>query len=39
MSYGVVMKFLIIGQSAQYRNALLKIFAQKTNLLIVLLTH
>jgi len=39
MSYGAVMKSLIIGQSAQYTNALLKIFVQKTNLLIVLLTH
>ena len=39
MSYGAVMKSLIIGQSAQYTNALLKIFVQKTTLLILLLTH
>ena len=39
MFYGVIMKFRIIGQSAQYTNALLKIFVQKTNLLILLLTH
>ena len=39
MFYGAVMQFRIIGQSAQYTNALLKIFVQKTNLLILLLTH
>ena len=39
MFYGVIMKFRIIGQSAQYTNALLKIFVQRTNLLILLLTH
>ena len=39
MFYGAVMKFRIIGQSAQYTNALLKIFMQRTNLLILLLTH
>ena len=39
MFYGLIMKFRIIGQSAQYTNALLKIFVQKTNLLILLLTH
>ena len=39
MFYGVVMQFRIIGQSAQYTNALLKIFVQKTTLLILLLTH
>ena len=39
MFYGVIMQFRIIGQSAQYTNALLKIFVQKTNLLILLLTH
>ena len=39
MFYGAVMQFRIIGQSAQYTNALLKIFVQKTTLLILLLTH
>ena len=39
MFYGVIMKFRIIGQSAQYTTALLKIFVQKTTLLILLLTH
>ena len=39
MFYGVIMKFRIIGQSAQYTNALLKIFVQKTNLLILLWIH
>lgn len=39
MFYGAVMQFRIIGQSVQYTNALLKIFVQKTNLLILLLTH
>ena len=39
MFCGAVMQFRIIGQSAQYTNALLKIFVQKTTLLIVLLTH
>lgn len=39
MFCGAVMKFRIIGQSVQYTNALLKIFVQKTNLLILLLTH
>lgn len=39
MFYGVIMQFRIIGQSAQYTNALLKIFVQRTNLLILLLTH
>ena len=39
MFCGAVMQFRIIGQSAQYTNALLKIFVQKTTLLILLLTH
>ena len=39
MFYGAVMQFRIIEQSAQYTNALLKIFVQKTTLLILLLTH
>ena len=39
MFYGAVMQFRIIGQSAQYTSALLKIFVQKTTLLILLLTH
>ena len=39
MFYGAVMQFRIIGQSVQYTNALLKIFVQRTNLLILLLTH
>ena len=39
MFCGAVMKFRIIGQSVQYTNALLKIFVQRTNLLILLLTH
>ena len=37
MFYGAVMKFRIIEQSAQYTNALLKIFVQKTTLLILFL--
>ena len=39
MFYGVIMQFRIIGQSVQYTSALLKIFVQRTNLLILLLTH
>ena len=39
MFCGAVMQGRIIGQSAQYTNALLKIFVQKTTLLILLLTH
>ena len=39
MFCGAVMQCRIIGQSAQYTNALLKIFVQKTTLLILLLTH
>ena len=39
MFCGAVTKFRIIGQSAQYTNALLKIFVQKTTLLILLLTQ
>ena len=39
MFYGAVMQFRIIGQSAQYTSVLLKIFVQKTTLLILLLTH
>ena len=39
MFCGAVMQGRIIGQSAQYTNALLKIFVQKTNLLILLWIH
>ena len=39
MFYGAVMQFRIIGQSVQYTNASLKIFMQRTKLLILLLTH
>ena len=39
MFYGAIMKFRIIGQSAQYTNASLKIFMQRTKLLILLLIY